>query len=69
MLGSVVRNADALIRILTTVLEISRSEALTGRKQFAWFDAGELAAELAEMYDPLADERGASLKFDVSRPL
>ena len=64
LLGSVVRNADALIRILTAVLEISRSEALTGRKQFAWFDVGELAAELAEMYDPLADERGASLRFD-----
>jgi signal transduction histidine kinase len=64
LLASVVRNADALIRILTTVLEISRSEALTGRNQFTWFDAGELAAELAEMYDPLADERGASLRFD-----
>ena len=64
LLGSVVRQSDALMRILTTVLEISRSEALTGRKQFAWFDVGELAAELAEMYDPLADERGASLKFD-----
>jgi signal transduction histidine kinase len=64
LLGSVVRNADTLIRILTTVLEISRSEALTGRNQFSWFDAGELAAELAEMYDPLADERGASLKFE-----
>ncbi|HEX3421916.1 MAG TPA: HAMP domain-containing sensor histidine kinase [Sphingomicrobium sp.] len=64
LLGSVVRNADALIRILTTVLEISRSEALTGRNQFAWFDVRELAAELAEMYDPLADERGAALKFE-----
>jgi signal transduction histidine kinase len=64
LLGSVVRNADALIRILTTVLEISRSEALTGRNQFAWFDVRELAAELAEMYDPLADERGAALRFD-----
>jgi signal transduction histidine kinase len=64
LLGSVVRNADALIRILTTVLEISRSEALTGRNQFAWFDVRELASELAEMYDPLADERGAALKFD-----
>ena len=31
LLGSVVRNADALIRILSTMLEISRSEALTGR--------------------------------------
>lgn len=64
LLGSVVRNADALIRILTTVLEISRSEALTGRNQFAWFDLRELAAELAEMYDPLADEQGAALRFE-----
>lgn len=64
LLNSVVRNADALIRILTTVLEISRSEALTGRNQFAWFDLGELAAELAEMYDPLVEERGASLRYD-----
>jgi signal transduction histidine kinase len=52
------------MRILTTVLEISRSEALTGRKQFAWFDVGELAAELVEMYEPLADERGATLVYD-----
>ena len=64
------RNADALIRILSTILEISRSEALTGRKQFAWFDVSELAAELAEMYDPVADERGASLRFDrPTRPV
>jgi signal transduction histidine kinase len=64
LLGSVIRQADALMRILTAVLEISRSESLTGRKQFNWFDVGELAAELAEMYDPLADEQGASLEYD-----
>ena len=64
LLGSVIRQADALMRILTAVLEISRSEALTGRNQFAWFDVGELAAELAEMYDPLAEERGAALDYD-----
>jgi signal transduction histidine kinase len=70
LLNSVVRNADALIRILSTILEISRSEALTGRKQFAWFDVSELASELAEMYDPVADERGASLRFDrPNRPV
>jgi signal transduction histidine kinase len=62
-LTSVVRQADALMRMLTTVLEISRSEAFTGRNQFAWFDLGELAAELAEMYDPLAEERGARLDY------
>ena len=63
-LGSLVRQADSLMRILTTVLEISRSEALTGRKQFNWFDLGELAAELAEMYDPLAEEAGARLVYE-----
>lgn len=64
LLERVVRQSDALMRILSTVLEISRSEAFTGRNQFAWFDLGELAAELAEMYDPLAEERGAALKYD-----
>ena len=69
-LGSVIRQADALMRILTAVLEISRSEALTGRNQFSWFDVGELAAELTEMYDPLADERGAVLEYDrPARPV
>lgn len=64
LLERVVRQSDALMRILSTVLEISRSEAFTGRNQFAWFDLGELAAELAEMYDPLAEERGAALRYD-----
>ena len=70
LLESVVRQSDALMRILTTVLEISRSEAFTGRNQFAWFDVDELGAELAEMYDPLAEERGATLSYErPSRPL
>lgn len=64
LLGSVVRQADALMRILTAVLEISRSEALTGREQFTWFDARDLADTLAEMYEPLADEAGAALRYE-----
>jgi signal transduction histidine kinase len=64
LLGSVIRQADALMRILTAVLEISRSEALTGRNQFSWFDADDLASELAEMYEPLAEEKGAALVYD-----
>ncbi|MGN6057741.1 MAG: sensor histidine kinase [Sphingomicrobium sp.] len=63
LLGSVIRQADALMRILTAVLEISRSEALTGRKQFSWFDLGELTAELCEMYEPVAEEAGAAIEY------
>jgi signal transduction histidine kinase len=58
------------MRILTAVLEISRSEALTGRNQFSWFDAGDLTSELAEMYEPLADEQDAALVYErPSRPV
>jgi signal transduction histidine kinase len=66
-LTSVVRQADALMRILTTALEISRSEALTSRSQFARFDVGELGAELSEMYEPVAEEAGTVLRFDRPR--
>jgi len=62
-LASVVRQADSLMRILTTVLEISRSEARTSRSQFSGFDVGALGAELSEMYEPVAEEAGAALRF------
>jgi signal transduction histidine kinase len=63
LLGNVIRQADSLMRILSAALEISRSEAQTGRNQFSWFDSGELAAELTEMYEPLAEEGGAALSL------
>ncbi|HWI77050.1 MAG TPA: HAMP domain-containing sensor histidine kinase [Sphingomicrobium sp.] len=67
LLAGIIQQADSLMRILTTILEIGRSEALTSRKQFAWFDAGQLVAELAEMYEPVADEAGASLVLQPTR--
>jgi Signal transduction histidine kinase len=64
LLGSVIRHADALMRILTAALEISRSEALTGRNQFTWFDASDFAAKLTEMYEPLAEEDDVVLRYE-----
>lgn len=70
LLGKVIRQADALMRILSAAIEISRSEAQTGRNQFSWFDAGELAAELTEMYEPVAEEAGAPVRYAVpERPV
>ncbi|MGZ2412714.1 signal transduction histidine kinase [Sphingomonas sp. F9_3S_D5_B_2] len=63
-LGNLLRQADSLTRMLATALEISRSEAMTGREQFAWFDVGELTAELCEMYEPVAEEAGARLDIE-----
>jgi signal transduction histidine kinase len=67
LLAGIIQQADSLMRILTTILEIGRSEALSSRKQFAWFDAGDLVDELAEMYEPVADDAGAQLVLQRPR--
>jgi signal transduction histidine kinase len=64
LLGGVINEADALMRILTMVLEIGRSEAMTSRNQFAPLDPAGLVAELAEMYEPIGEDRGVALSTD-----
>lgn len=61
LLSGVLSEADALSRMLATMIEIGRSESLAGRKSFAPIDTAALAAELAEMYEPLAEEAGVRL--------
>jgi len=68
-LGGVLAEADGLTRILTTVLEIGRTEAMASRRQFAWVDPAELVCELAEMYEPLAEEKGVTIELDAKAPL
>lgn len=61
MLAGVLQETDALMRILTTVLDIGRSEAMAGRERFAPLDPVELVTELLEMYEPTAEEAGVEL--------
>jgi signal transduction histidine kinase len=66
LFGKIIQESDSLMRILTTILEIGRTESFAGRNQFTSFDAADLGAELAEMYEPLGEEDGASVKFEKS---
>lgn len=66
MLGAIIRQSDSLMRILTTALEIARSEAFTSQNQFSWFDPAQLAGELVEMYEPVAEEAGSAMRLDRS---
>jgi signal transduction histidine kinase len=65
-LANIIQQSDSLMRILTTILEIARTESFASRKQFACFDAAKLGAEMAEMYEPLAEEAGARLTFELA---
>lgn len=53
--------ADALLAMLSTALLISRAEAGIGRDQFEPVDLVRLLDDLAEVYGPLAEERGFAL--------
>jgi signal transduction histidine kinase len=66
LLGNIIQESDSLMRIFTTILEIGRTESLAGRSQFRTFDAADLVAELAEMYEPLVEEAGGTITFEKS---
>jgi signal transduction histidine kinase len=68
-LAAVCRHADGLTRMLTTVMEIGRSESLTTRNQFTVFAPADLIGELAEMYEPVVEETGRDLEVKAQRDL
>jgi signal transduction histidine kinase len=69
LLSGVLGEADALSRMLATLMEIGRSESLAGRRSFAPIDAAALIADLAEMYEPLAEEAGVRLSARAAADL
>ncbi len=60
-LAGAIDEADSLHRLLDTALEISRTEAGIGRDQFTRFDLRPMLDDIAEVYGPLAEERGFSI--------
>jgi signal transduction histidine kinase len=57
-LASASEEADNLNKMLGTAIQISRAEAGLGRDQFQRFDLTEMLSDLAEVYGPLAEEKG-----------
>ena len=55
------READQLLAMLGTALEISRMEAGIGRDRFKLTDLAEQIADISELYEPLVEEEGRSL--------
>jgi signal transduction histidine kinase len=61
--------ADALLVMLENSLELSRIEAGIGREAFVRLDVAALAKDLAEMYEPLAEDSGVTLRSIGDGPL
>jgi signal transduction histidine kinase len=61
-LGNAGDEADSLSRMLTTAIQISRAEAGLGRDQFQTFPISEMLGDLAEVYGPLAEDNGFTIR-------
>ena len=62
--------ADTLLKTFNTVLAIARLQAAAGRvPDAAVFDAAELAADMAELYEPAAEDKGLEFSAEIERGL
>jgi signal transduction histidine kinase len=64
-LESTIEESDNLIRTFNALLMISRAEAGEVRKAMTDFDAAEIARDVAELYEPVAEESGLTLGIDA----
>ncbi len=68
-LEATIEDADQLIRTFNALLMIARVEAGSSDAQFAEIDAASIAADVFELYEPLAAEAGVSLDIDAPDPV
>lgn len=64
-LAKVAAEADTLLAMLTTAIQISRAEASMTRENFSDVDVSALLANLEEIYGPLAEDRNITLISDA----
>ena len=64
-LESTIAESDELIRTFDALLMIARAESGQARDNMTEFDAAEIARDVGELYEPLADEKGLALKVEA----
>lgn len=68
-IAAIGHEADALLAMLETSLEISRVEAGIGRDGFRQMDLAALVNDMVEMYEPLAEDSGVQLTALAATPV
>jgi hypothetical protein len=62
---TVIEESDGLISTFNALLMIARAEAGQARDNMTDFDAAEIAHDVGELYEPLAEEKGIVLTVDA----
>ncbi|MBV9347676.1 MAG: HAMP domain-containing protein [Pseudolabrys sp.] len=61
-----IEESEALIRTFNALLMIARAESGHGRDAMQDFDASDVARDVGELYEPLAEQRGLSLVVEAN---
>lgn len=67
-LGAIIDESDGLITTFNALLMIARAESGQARDDMQDFDAAEITHDIAELYEPLAEEKGIALKVEAATP-
>jgi len=67
-LEATIEESDSLIRTFNALLMIARAESGQARDDMNEFDAAEIAHDVGELYEPLAEEKGIALKVEADQP-
>ncbi len=67
-LESTIEESDGLIRTFNALLMIASAESGHARDDMSEFDAAEIANDIGELYEPLAEEKGIVLTVDANAP-
>jgi signal transduction histidine kinase len=60
-----IEESDGLIRIFDALLMIARAESGEPRADMTAFDAAEIARDVSELYEPVAEEKGLALRVEA----
>jgi signal transduction histidine kinase len=64
-LEATIAESDDLIRTFDALLMIARAESGQARDNMTEFDAAQIARDVGELYEPLAEEKGLELKVEA----
>ena len=67
-LEATIEESDSLIGTFNALLMIARAESGHARDDMKEFDAAEIAQDICELYEPLAEQRGIHLKVEAATP-
>jgi signal transduction histidine kinase len=68
-LEATIDESDGLIRTFNALLMIARAESGQGREDMADVDAAEIVRGVADLYEPVADDRGLGIAVDAPAPV